>query len=329
MKTIRRISAVISLITTGTMILLFFPGCRKINVLEKNKAVIRNALDSIWNHGNLDEADLFFADDYVYHGVSEIHGAEGIKQHVAALRASVPDFHVSLEDMIAEGDKVVCRWTGGGTQLGEFMGIPPSGKQIKLTGIIISRISDGKIIEEWETSDQLGLLQLLGVIPMMPDAPMSVLKREKPEDFLWSKPSTLTGNPGNPEKNRTIISREEEEVWNQRNLKTFETLYSPGFINHDPGSPDVRTWEEFKQFWMMVGEITQDYRVTIDDMIAEGDKVAVRWSSHFIEKTTAKPINNKGIVLYRLADGKIVESWFSTDMLGFMRQLGILPSPAN
>ena len=326
MKKIRRTSRVITLITAGTMILLFFAGCRKINLSEKNKTVIRNALDDIWNHGNLDKADIFFTKDYVYHGIPEIHGAEGIKQHVAALRTGVPDFHLTLEDMIAEGDKVVCRWTGGGTQMSEFMGIPASGKQVKITGIIISRISDNKIAEEWETSDQLGLMQLLGVIPPMPDTPMSVLKREKPEDFLWSNPSMITGNPGNPEENKTIILREEEEVWNQRNLATLETIYSPNFINHDPGTPDVRNWEDFKQFWMMVGEVTQDYHLAVDDIITEGDKVAVRWSSHFIEKTTSRPINNKGIVIYRLADGKIVESWFSTDMLGFMRQLGMIPS---
>jgi predicted ester cyclase len=77
----------------------------------------------------------------------------------------------------------------------------------------------------------------------------------------------------------------------------------------------------------MVGEITQDYHLTIEDIISEGDKVAVRWSSKFIDATTTKLVSNKGVVIYRLADGKIVESWFSTDMLGFMRQLGVLPSP--
>jgi steroid delta-isomerase-like uncharacterized protein len=328
MKKTKRPDQVIFSIIIGIIILLSFINCQKTNLLEHNKAVIHNALEKIWNQGILDEADLLFADDYVYHGVPEIHGTKGIKQHVAALRVSVPDFNLSLEDVIAEGDKVVCRWTAGGTQKDDFMGVPPSDKQIKITGIIISRITEGKIIEDWEISDQLGLMQMMGVIPPMPDAPMSVLKREKPEDFLWSSPSIVKGDPGNPEKNKAIIYREEEEVWNQRNLETIESLYSPNFINHDTGFPDVRTREDFKQFWMMVGEVTQDYRLTIDDMIAEGDKVAVRWSSHFIEKSSTKPVTNKGIVIYRLADGKIVESWFSNDMLGFMRQLGVLPTLA-
>jgi len=329
MLKIERISRAMFVFAIGGTIMLFLAGCQKTNILEKNKTIIRNAVEQIWNQGSLDVADELFAIDYVYHGVPEIRGAEGIKQHVATLRASFPDFHLFLEDMIAEGDKVVSRWTGSGTQMGEFMGVPPSGKQVKLTGIIISRIADDKIIEEWETSDQLGMLQLLGVIPPMPDAPISALKRMQPEEFLWSEVSKVTGDPGDIEKNKAIIRREEDEVWNQRNLNTLEALFSPSFINHDPGSPDISDFEGFKQFWTMVGEITQDYHLTIEDIIAEGDKVAVRWSSRFIEVTTKKPVNNKGIVIYRLADGKIVESWFSTDMLGFMRQLGVLPSSAK
>ena len=329
MQTTGRVFRAIVAIAIGGIIMLSFAGCQKTNILEKNKTIIRNAYEEIWNQGNLDVADELFAIDYVYHGVPQIRGPEGIKQHVAALRSAVPDAHISFDDMIAEGDKVVSRWTSGGTQTGEFMGIPPSGKQVKFTGIIISRIADGKIVEDWETSDQLGLLQLLGVIPPMPDAPLTVLKRMQPEELLWSEPSKVTGNPGDREKNKALVRREEEEVWNQRNLESFEALFSPSFINHDPGSPDVRDFQGFKQFWTIVGEITQDYHLTIEDIIAEGDKVAVRWSSRFIEATTKKPVTNKGIVIYRLADGKIVESWFSTDMLGFMQQVGVLPSPAE
>lgn len=300
---------------------------KEVDIATKNKALIRNAVEEIPNQGNLDVVDEFFAKDYVYHPDPKIRGAEGINQHVAALRASFPDFHLSLEDMIAEGDKVVSRWTGGGTHTGEFMGVPPSGKLIKVTGILISRIVDGMIVEEWERSDKLGLLQQLGMISPMPDAPISALKRMKPEEFLWSELSKVTGEPGNPEKNKAIIRREEEEVWNQRNLETLEALFSPSFINHDPGFPDVGDFEDFKQFWTMVGEITQDYHLTVEDMIAEGDKVVVRWSSRFIDATTKKPVNNKGIVIYRLVGGKIVEAWFSTDMLGFMQQLGVIPTP--
>lgn len=326
MRKIKQIVRTMIVIAFGVAIILSFTSCQKKGTLEKNKAIVQNAYEEIWNQGNLDTADNFFTADYVYHAVPEIHGTEGVKQHVAALRTSFPDFQLSIEDMIAEGDKVVSRWAGGGTQKKEYMGIPSSGKKGNLTGIIVTRIENGKIAEEWETSDQLGMLQLLGVIPPMPDAPLSVLKRTKPDEFLWGEDSKVTGDPGDAKTNRAIVLREEEEVWNQRNPDTFDAVFSVRLINHDPGTPDIRDYEDFRQFWTMVGTVTKDYHLTVDDMIAEKDKVAVRWSSRFIEAATGKPVNNKGILIYRLADGKIVESWFSTDMLGFMRQLGVLPS---
>lgn len=315
------------ILCVGVAILIVFACTKEVDINVKNKAIILNATEEVWNQGNLDAADEYFAVDYFYHAVPEIHGAEGVKQHVAGLRASFSDFHLSLEDMIAEGDKVVSRWIGSGNNTGEFMGVPPTGRQITITGIIISRVAGDKIVEEWESSDQLGMLQQLGQILPMLDAPLSALQRMRPEEFKWSEPSEITGDPGDREKNKALIQREEEEVWNQRNLNTFKDLYSPSFINHDPGFPGVKDFESFKQFWNMVGQITKDYHLTVEDMIAEGDKVAVSWSSRFIDTATAKPINNKGILIFRIADGKIVETWFSTDMLGFVQQLGIIPTP--
>ncbi len=83
-------------------------------------------------------------------------------------RASFPDIHVAIEDMIAEGDKVVTRITATGTQTGEFMGMPPSGKAIRVEAIGISRIVDGKSVEYWESFDALGLMHQLGAIPTPP-----------------------------------------------------------------------------------------------------------------------------------------------------------------
>ncbi len=95
----------------------------------------------------------------------EIHGREGIEQFYGALRAAFPDLRITIEDQVAEGDRVVTRWTARGTHTGAFQGIPPTGKQGRMTGIDIDRIADGKVVECWVNSDDLGLLQQLGVIP--------------------------------------------------------------------------------------------------------------------------------------------------------------------
>ena len=135
--------------------------------VEENKAIARRGVEEVWNQGKLDVIDEIFATDYVGHyvGSPDIHGPEGEKQFVTMYRTAFPDFHVTVHDMIAEGDKVIGRWTATGTHKGDLMGIPPTGVQETHTGITIERIADGKVVEVWINWDALGMLQQLGVIP--------------------------------------------------------------------------------------------------------------------------------------------------------------------
>jgi len=82
-------------------------------------------------------------------------------------RTAFPDVHFTIEDQIAEGDRVVTRWTARGTHQGPLVGIPPTSKQVTMSGIAIYRLVDGKIVEQWGVNDMLGLLQQLGVVPIL------------------------------------------------------------------------------------------------------------------------------------------------------------------
>ncbi len=134
---------------------------------EENKAIVRRGIEEFANQGNFAAIDELVASDYVFHapGLPALHGHEGFQQMVMMPRTAFPDLHFTIEDLIAEGDKVVTRFTARGTHRGELMGIPPTGKQVSFPGILISHISKGKIVEEWEISDALGMLQQLGVVP--------------------------------------------------------------------------------------------------------------------------------------------------------------------
>jgi steroid delta-isomerase-like uncharacterized protein len=136
---------------------------------EQNKALTRRYLEEVWNGGNLALADELIAADYVYHTPvpPEVHGPEGVKQLVSMYRAAYPDLHFTAEDVIAEGDQVVTRWTSRSTHQGELMGIPATGKRVTTSGINIVRFETAKIAEEWTNWDALGMLQQLGVIPPM------------------------------------------------------------------------------------------------------------------------------------------------------------------
>jgi steroid delta-isomerase-like uncharacterized protein len=137
---------------------------------EENKAILRRVTDEVFGQGNLDLVDELFAADYVLHdpGIpgGELRGPEDFKQRwVSMFRTAFPDLQLSIEDQVAEGDKVVTRYVGRGTHRGELMGIAPTGMVVSVGGIIISRVSGGRIEEEWNNFDALGMMQQLGVIP--------------------------------------------------------------------------------------------------------------------------------------------------------------------
>ena len=134
---------------------------------EQNKALARRVLEEMFNKGNLDVADELLAPDYVDHDPAmpeDVHGPEGFKQYVGAYRSAFSDLHLQIEDQVAEGDKVVTRWTSTGTHDGELSGIAPTGKRVTLPGMEIVRISDGKLVEGWEGYDSMNMMRQLGAI---------------------------------------------------------------------------------------------------------------------------------------------------------------------
>jgi steroid delta-isomerase-like uncharacterized protein len=134
---------------------------------EGNKAIVRRFITEAFNEGNSTVFAALNASSYVMHvaGAQELHGPAAMKDFVTGFRAAFPDLHSTVEDQVAEGDKVVTRWTSRGTHRGAFNGIPPTGKPITLTGIVIDRIANGQYAETWFQADMLGMLQQLGVIP--------------------------------------------------------------------------------------------------------------------------------------------------------------------
>jgi predicted ester cyclase len=123
---------------------------------EENKALVRREQEELWNHtGDLDAAEELFAAGQ----------AEAAKQEAADFRQGFPDVVSTIEDIIAEGDKVVAHWRSRATHQGNYMGIPPTGNRIEFTGISFYRIEEGKIAQEWTVEDQFGLMQQIGAIP--------------------------------------------------------------------------------------------------------------------------------------------------------------------
>ena len=136
---------------------------------ENNKALLRRWFDEVWNKGRADAIDEMFADDGVAHGLSEdpenpLKGPAGFKPFHDTFRGAFPDVEVVVEDMIAEGDKVVARCSVRGKHLGDHLGVAASNSPVEFTGIAIVRVRDGKIVEAWNNFDFMSMNRQIGAI---------------------------------------------------------------------------------------------------------------------------------------------------------------------
>ena len=138
--------------------------------LDQNKDLYLRLAGEVLTEKNLAVVDELIASDFTEHvgGQPKRVGVEGFKAARMRRNAAFPDWKVTVDDIIAEGDKVVARATGQGTHRGEYMGIPPTGKLVKVSWIAIYRVADGKLAEHWQNIDELGLRQQLGAILTLP-----------------------------------------------------------------------------------------------------------------------------------------------------------------
>ena len=142
----------------------------------RNKNASRRFWEEVWNKGNVAViADLVTAHQVSHdpNNPNQAPGPEGVRQLVSLYRNAFPDLHFQLDDVIAEGDRVVSRVTATGTHQRDLPGIPATNRRASITGILIARFEDGKIAENWASFDFLGLLRQLGVAPEMAGAPAS------------------------------------------------------------------------------------------------------------------------------------------------------------
>lgn len=138
-------------VITLAVLVVFMAGCEKNT--EKNKALARRFYEEIWELGDMAVVDEIWA----------VGPVEKEKKNVTGFRTSFPDIHFTIEDEIAEGDRVAVRWTMRGTHKGEFAGIPATGKQVTVEGMHFWRVADGKLAEEWLSMDWGDLMKQLEV----------------------------------------------------------------------------------------------------------------------------------------------------------------------
>lgn len=274
------------------------------NLLEQNKAVVRRYWDEIWNNKKKERIEELVAPNHTIHFPSGMaHQIQSVQEWVETAFIAFPNVHFTTKELIAERDLVSCRWTYTATHQGEFIGYPPTGKDVKDSGMEFFRIENGKIAEIWVNQDSLGLLQQLGIIP----------------------------TPA--QENKAIVHRFFQGAWNDFDLSLADQYIAPDSIDHSPlpGHPPTGP-ESFKAIINMFHNGLSNLHMNTDDEIAEGDRVVHRWTLRgtntgelFGVPPTSKEIVMTGTTVVRVVDGKIVERWTNLDELGLLRQLGVIP----
>jgi len=280
---------------------------------EANKALVRRYFDEVLNKGNAALLDELMAEYYVMvraNGEIDNQGREGNKKMFAQTRASVPDLHVNIDEMLADGDKVVVSGNWEGTHTGLIGGIPPTGKRFKYGYTATYRVVEGKIVSGKIVADQMSMYQQLGV-----------------------SPPALTQNQ---EANKALVRRFFEMANHvkgdvSRLQALVKELIAPEYVVHTPSGD--WTLEQTLQMWNMVFTAFPDMNEKIEDILAEGDRVVTRSTATGTHKgafqgmpPSGKTFRMSEVVVFRVAGGKLVEEWPLLDQLGMLQQLGAIPS---
>jgi len=293
---------------------------------DKDRRYWQRWFDELWNKKNYDIVYEYVDDGFTAHGAGGQNikmGPQGPRDMVKAWHAAMPDGHMTIDDIITEGELSTIRMTWEATHTGAFGEIPASGKHIKVTSTGIDRVVNGKITEGWGELDMLGMLQQMGAIPA-PSAPPA------------AAPQAANGN--NPEaaqvaRNRAVIDRFYDAV-NAKQRDVFAKIVHPQFVNHSGATGDLVGPKALLESLEVFYTAMPDWHVSKDYIIAQGDRVASRGTisgTHLGPFMGVPPTGKKaawtGIIIYRLDEnGMIVERWQDFDALSMLQQLGVIPS---
>ncbi|WP_101297602.1 ester cyclase [Halegenticoccus soli] len=292
--------------------------------LETNADVVRRLQDECYNEGNLDVADELVSPDYVEHGPSlsgTVRGIDGFKHNVTTYRTAFPDMEIRFEEVLQDGDSVAFRFTGRGTHEGDLLGMAPTGREVTVSGIEIDRVADGKVTEAWLTYNTYGMLEQLGVVEPIESA---------------AEPIESAGERAADPK-EAVVRRFFDELVNAGDFSAVDEILAPDYVRRDAGADDIQRGPgEFEEMLSGFRAAFPDMRVEIDDMYVADDAVVVKATETGTHEgdfmgaePTGKRVEVEGLVVHRIADGRIVETFASWDFLGMMRRLGIVSMPGE
>ena len=250
-------------------------------------------------------------------------GSESALSLAGAIREAVPDLEYSVEEMVADGDRVATRWSAAGTHTGPLLDVEPTGEPVRLCGLRIDRLEEGRFAETWLLLEQWSLLRQIAGI----DSPTAVSTVGR----VSSTPivTQLSAPAENEEVARSMVS----EVWNRGRRDRLDRLLGDGFVLFLDSEADRHGLEEYWEFVSTYRAAFPDLELTIEDTVSQGDKIVLRLTLRGTHEgpllgvePTGREVTVDRLAIYHLTEGRIIETGIVEDTLGLLRQLGASPS---
>src|SRR5215217_6839939 len=297
----------------------------------ENLAVVRSFYEEGVNRADLSVFDRVAAPDVVYHGatVGDESGLEALKRIYGDALTGFPGIQYTLLTSVADGDSVALRFAVAGVHTGEFRGLPPTGNTITWNHSTFAHVACGRISEMWAEIDQLDRLREFGILAEEgPAARMAGAGSPVAATPMMSAESANCA-PQSPEETIAIVDRVRTEVYNAGNFDVMPEIFAEGYLHGPANGPDAIGIAEGARRIEGFATALPDLEWTFDEVIAEGDRVAARWTTRGTHDgdllgftATGKPVEFTGISFFIVHCGKVVEFQTEMDAAGLLEQIG-------
>ncbi len=290
----------------------------KISTLERsNKELVRDWIEAGWNQRRDSAIEDYCSADFSGEDACQgtLWGHDGIGRFMAQTLIAFPDLKVRIDDLISEGDLVVCRMTSTGTQRAEFLGVAATGKSVCVSSIVHYRIEDGLIRQAWRVWDAFGVMQ-------------TITGSAAAERGLGFAPEIGQLSRSETELNRAALRCLLDGVWNHGRIDVSDRLLSDNFVLRDPNAPASYSADQWRTQIAEVGQAFSNVRFEILSLVAEGDAVACRFRFSALHggrwmgfPATGATVSSDGALIARMALGRCVTLWHLRNELGVYQQL--------
>jgi predicted ester cyclase len=298
---------------------------------DDNLTVVRGFFEEGVNGADLSVFDQVAAADVVYHGatVGDESGLEALKRVYGEALAGFPGIQYTLLTSVVDGNAVALRFSVVGVHTGEFRGLPPSGETITWTHSAFASVECGRITEMWAEIDQLDRLQEFGILVAEGPAARMAGTASHPAATPAVPTDSASCAAQSPEEMIAVADRVRAEVYNAGNFDVMPEVFAGGYLHGSANGPDaIGIAEGARRIGGFVTALP-DLQWMFDDVIAEGDRVAARWTTRGTHDgdllgfaPTGNPVEFTGISFFTVRCGKVVEFQTEMDAVGLLEQVG-------